>query len=330
MESGRGGTTDAAFAIAANRSRAAKRGRSGVFGEIIANRYLYALAVPGLVFLAIFAYIPMSGHLIAFKDYSVLKGILGSPWSGFENFEFFFAGPDWGRVTLNTIYLNSLFIVFGLGFAVIIALALNEVRFAVPKRVSQSIIFLPYFISWMAVSMMVYALLNTTDGFVNRLIEAMGVDRITWYSEPGYWRFILATVYVWKQAGYFSIIFLAAITSISPEYYEVAMMDGANRLQQIVHITLPLITPTVIILALLAVGRIFYGDFGMIYGIIGDNGALLPTTDVIDTYSYRALRRLGNFGMASSVVLYQSVMGMVTIIIFNSIVKRIDPNSGLF
>jgi ABC-type polysaccharide transport system permease subunit len=201
-------------AVGTTRIGAAQKRAPGFFGEIVANRYLYALAVPGLVFLAIFAYIPMAGHLIAFKDYSVLKGILGSPWSGFENFEFFFAGPDWGRVTLNTIYLNSLFIVFGLGFAVIIALALNEVRFAAPKRVSQSIIFLPYFISWMAVSMMVYALLNTTD--------------------------------------------------------------------------------------------------------------------VIDTYSYRALRQLGNFGMASSVVLYQSVMGMVTIIIFNSIVKRIDPSSGLF
>lgn len=308
----------------------ATRRRPGVFREIARNRYLYLLAVPGLVFLAIFAYIPMSGHLIAFKDYSVLKGIWASPWAGFDNFEFFFQSPDWARVTLNTVLLNSLFIVFGLGFAVAIALALNEVRTLAVKRVSQSVIFLPYFISWMAVSMMVYSLLNTTDGFVNRTLDALGVPDVTWYTQPQYWRFILTTVYVWKQAGYFSIIFLAAITSISPEYYEVAMIDGANRLQQIRHITLPLILPTLIILALLAIGRIFYGDFGMIYGIVGDNGALLPTTDVIDTYSYRALRQLGNFGMASSVVLYQSVMGMITIIVFNSLVKRVDPNSGLF
>lgn len=307
-----------------------RRPRIGFFREIIRNRYLYLLAVPGLVFLAVFAYIPMAGHLIAFKDYSVLDGIWRSPWNGLENLEFFFAGPDWLRVTFNTLYLNSLFIVFGLLFAVLIAIFLNEVRFSAVKRVSQSVIFLPYFISWMAVNMMVFSLLNATDGLVNRVIESLGGEGITWYTRPQHWRFILTAIYVWKQAGYYSIIFLAAITSISPEYYEVAMIDGASRIQRILHITIPLILPTIVILALLAVGRVFYGDFGMIYGIVGDNGSLLPTTDVIDTYSFRALRQLGNFGMASAVVIYQSIMGMIAIIGFNAIVKRIDPDSGLF
>ena len=312
------------------RSSETKAKSRGFFSEIFLNRYLYALAVPGMLFLIVFAYVPMSGHLLAFKNYSVVKGIFKSSWSGWENFKFFFGSPDWLRVTLNTIFLNGLFIVFGLSLAILIALFLNEIKSLTIKKFSQSIIFLPYFISWMAVSFMLYSLLNTSDGLVNRVLLSVGVEKLQWYNEAGYWRAILTIIYVWKQAGYYSIILLAAITGISAEQYEAATIDGANRFQQIIHITLPLISPTVIILALLAVGRIFYGDFGMIYSLIGDNGALLPTTDVIDTFSYRALRQLGNFSMASAVVLYQAVMGMVTIIIFNSITKRIDPESGLF
>ncbi len=311
-------------------SSGTKAQTKGFFSEIYLNRYLYALAVPGMLFLIVFAYVPMSGHLLAFKDYSVVKGIFKSSWSGLENFKFFFGSPDWLRVTFNTIFLNGLFIVFGLSLAILIALFLNEIKSLTIKKFSQSIIFLPYFISWMAVSFMLYSLLNTSDGLINRVLLSVGVEKLQWYNEAGYWRAILTIIYVWKQAGYYSIIFLAAITGISSEQYEAATIDGANRFQQIIHITLPLISPTVIILALLAVGRIFYGDFGMIYSLVGDNGALLPTTDVIDTFSYRALRQLGNFSMASAVVLYQAVMGMVTIIIFNSISKRIDPESGLF
>jgi putative aldouronate transport system permease protein len=182
----------------------------------------------------------------------------------------------------------------------------------------------------MVVSLMVYALLNTTDGLINQLLKSGGLDAIGWYNNAKYWPSILTIVYVWKMAGYYSIIFLASITGISSDYYESARIDGATRLQQILHITLPLIRPTIIVLSLLAVGRIFYGDFAMIYGIIGDNAALFSTTDVIDTFSYRALRQLGDFGMSSSVALYQSFMGVVAIVVFNWIIRKVDKESALF
>jgi putative aldouronate transport system permease protein len=272
----------------------------------------------------------MFGHLIAFKKYNAIIGFWDSPWVGFKNFTFFFSSGEWLHVTWNTIFLNSLFIVFGLGLAVVMAILLNEIRISFVKRFAQSIIFMPYFISWMVVSLMVYALLNTTDGLINQLLKSGGLDAIGWYNNAKYWPSILTIVYVWKMAGYYSIIFLASITGISSDYYESARIDGATRLQQILHITLPLIRPTIIVLSLLAVGRIFYGDFAMIYGIIGDNAALFSTTDVIDTFSYRALRQLGDFGMSSSVALYQSFMGVVAIVVFNWIIRKVDKESALF
>ncbi|OUS76199.1 sugar ABC transporter permease [Paenibacillus sp. MY03] len=302
----------------------------GFFKEIYRNRSLYTLALPGLLFLVIFAYIPMFGHLIAFKKFNATIGFWNSPWIGFKNFEFFFSSGQWLEVTWNTIFLNSLFIIFGLGLAVVMAILLNEIRLAIVKRFAQSIIFMPYFISWMVVSLMVYALLNTTDGMINQMLKSLGMDAVGWYNNANFWPSILTIVYVWKMAGYYSIIFLASITGISSDYYESARIDGATRFQQIRHITLPLIRPTIIVLALLAVGRIFYGDFAMIYGIIGDNAALFSTTDVIDTFSYRALRQLGDFGMSSSVALYQSIMGVVAIILFNWIIRKVDKDSALF
>lgn len=301
-----------------------------VFREIVRNRVLYSLAVPGLLVLIIFFYLPMFGHVIAFKNYNYFDGIRGSPWTGLENFKFFFGGSDWLRVTFNTLFLNALFIAFGLVISVILAIFLNEVRQAVLKRVAQSMAFLPFFVSWMVVSMMLFSLLNTSDGLINRSLKELGLDAVSWYSMPHYWPAILTIISVWKTAGYQAVIYLAAITGISPEYYESAQMDGATRLQRIRHITLPLLRPTIIVLTLLAIGRIFYGDFGMIFGLVGDNGVLYETTDVIDTYAYRALRQLGNFGMSSSIGLYQSVLGLVTVCVFNLIVRKIDKESSIF
>ncbi|QTH41066.1 sugar ABC transporter permease [Cohnella sp. LGH] len=300
------------------------------FREIRQNKYLYALALPGLIFLIVFAYLPLTGHLIAFKKYRLADGLWGSQFVGLDNFKFFFMSSDWYKVTLNTIFLNGLFLVFGLGIALVLALFLNEIRHLLYKKLAQSFIFIPYFISWLVVSMMTFAFLNTTDGVVNRTLETYGLSPVNWYLKPVVWPGILTLIYVWKFAGYYSIIFLAAITGISGEYYESARIDGATRLQQIYHITLPLIRNVVVVLGLLGVGRIFYGDFGMIYGIIGDNSALYSTTDVIDTYTYRALRVLSDFSKSSAVVLYQSVMGLITIVIFNQIAKKIDKDSSLF
>lgn len=302
----------------------------GFVREIVKNRYLYVLALPGLLFLIVFAYVPMAGHLIAFKQYRLADGIWGSKWIGFDNFKFFFMSSDWYKVTFNTIFLNGLFIVCGLGIALLLAIFLSEIQHALFKKIAQSFIFMPYFISWLVVSMMVFAFLNTTDGILNRTLAANGLDPKNWYLMPGIWPAVLTIIYVWKFAGYYSIIFLAAIAGISGEYYESARIDGATRFQQIIHITLPLIRSVLIVLALLGVGRIFYGDFGMIYGIVGDTAPLYPTTDVIDTYSYRALRQLGDFGKSSAVIMYQSVMGLLAIVVFNAIAKRIDKDAGLF
>ena len=291
---------------------------------------MYVLSLPGLLFLIVFAYVPMAGHLIAFKKYRLSDGLWGSRWVGFDNFKFFFMGSDWYRVTFNTLFLNGLFIVCGLGTALALAIFLNEVRNRLYKKIAQSVIFLPYFISWLVVSMMVFAFLNTTDGILNRTLAASGLDGQNWYLSPRIWPTVLTVIYVWKFAGYYSIIFLAAITGISGEYYESAKIDGATRFQQIIHITVPLIRNVLIVLTLLGVGRIFYGDFGMIYGIVGDTAPLYPTTDVIETYSYRALRQLGDFSKSSAVILYQSFMGLVTIVIFNAVAKKIDKDSSLF
>ncbi|KIL38331.1 sugar ABC transporter permease [Gordoniibacillus kamchatkensis] len=301
----------------------------GFIKEIAKHRQLYVLAVPGIVFLALFSYIPMFGHLIAFERFQPVKGVWGSKWVGLNNFKFFFGGHDWLRVTFNTVYLNLLFLLFGLGFAIALAIMINEVGSKIAKKLSQSFIFLPYFISWLVVSLMMLAFLST-DGIMNHWLQQAGIDAVNWYQRVQLWPFILTFVYVWKFAGYYSIIFLAAIVGISSEYYESAKIDGATRLQQMVYITIPSIRSVIVVLMLLGVGRIFFGDFGMIYGIVGDNSILYPTTDVIDTYSFRALRQLGNFGMSSAVVLYQSVMGLLAILLFNRLAQKIDPDSSLF
>lgn len=301
-----------------------------VLREIVQKRYLYILALPGMLFLLIFAYIPMLGHLLAFKKFNIAKGFWGSDWVGLDNFKFFFSGTYWLVVTYNTVFLNVLFLVFGLCTALMLAILINEIRNRLYKRLLQSAILLPYFISWLVVSLMMFALLNTTDGLMNQFLEFVGLDRVAWYNTPNLWPSILTVVYMWKFTGYFSLIFMSVMAGLSLDYFESAEIDGASKMQQIRYITLPLLRPTIMLLTLLGIGRIFYGDFGMIFGIIGDNGVLFPTTDVIDTYSFRAMRQMGDFGMASAVILYQSIFGLCAILLFNAIARKIDRNSSLF
>lgn len=304
--------------------------RTGFLKDIMCNPQLYLLMLPGIIFILIFSYVPISGYLLAFKKYDITLGILRSPFTGLKNFEFFFKGNDWLRVTGNTIILNLLFIVCGMGLSVLFSLMINEIKYKRLKKIVQSSIFLPYFISWLVVDRMLYSLLSTNTGLVNQMLMGMGLQKVNFYNHPDYWRTILTVVYVFKNAGYYSVIFLGSISSLDPTYYESAVIDGATRLQIMFRITLPLIRTTILTMLLLAVGRIFYGDFGMIYGLIGDNSTLFATTDVIDTYSYRALRKLGNFSMSSAITLYQSVFGILIVCIFNAIVKKVDPDVRLF
>lgn len=298
--------------------------------DVRRNPQLYLLMLPGMLFIFIFSYLPMAGYLLAFKNFNMQLGILHSPFIGLKNFELFFKGRDWLMVTKNTLILNGLFIVLGLGFAVLLALIISEIRNNYIRKTVQSAIFLPYFISWLVIDRMLYAVLATDAGMLNQLLAALGLEKISFYSNAAYWPAILTIVYIIKNSGYYSVIFLGSISSLDPAYYECAMIDGATRLQLMLRITLPLILPTILTMLLLAVGRIFYGDFGMIYGLIGDNSLLFSTTDVIDTYSYRALRKLGNLSMSSAVTLYQAVVGVTVVCIFNALTRKIDPDTRLF
>lgn len=291
------------------------------------------MALPVIVFVFIFSYLPMSAHILAFKQFIPAKGLWGSRWVGLDNLKFFFTGPDWLRVTLNTLFLNLLFITAGTISSLLIALLLNEIRQAVFKKVTQSLVILPHFISIMVVNLMVLNFFNGQDGMINRVLKDFGFQTVNWFQTPSVWPMLLMIIFVWKGAGWGSIIYLATLTGFSEEYYESARIDGAKRWHQIWYITLPLLRPTIIVLTLLALGRIFYGDFGLIYGIIGDNSLLFKSTDVIDTYTYRSLRdftNMNSYSNAAAVALFQSVMGLITILFFNWIVRRIDNDSKLF
>lgn len=278
--------------------------------------WLSILALPAVAFFVVFSYAPMAGLVVAFKEFDISQGIFGSPWNGLDNFRYFFSSGDAKRILVNTLLLNTLFLAATLAAGVTLAIMLNEIRGRFFKRASQSVIFFPYFVSPVVIAIMLQVLLSGpqgSGGLVNDALGSFGLPEPNWYSEPGPWPWILTVVKVWQLGGYMSIIFLAAITSIPEEVYEAGQIDGASRAQMAFRITLPLLKPTAAVLLVLGVGRIFYGDFGTIYAIIGDNGTLFPTTDVIDTYVFRSLRQIGDFGTTAAVGLFQSVVGFVLV-----------------
>lgn len=293
------------------------------------HKELFLISLPALLFVFAFSYLPMFGAVLAFKDYNYAKGIWGSDWSGLENFKFFFTSQDAWRVTRNTLVLNSLFIIIGLTASVVCGILLAELgRKAV--RFFQTILFFPYFLSWVVVGYITYILLNPTYGAVNKLLEWMNITPVDWYSDSQYWPIILIITYLWKNVGYMAIIFYTGLMSIDPSYYEAAAIDGASRFQQIMRISYPLIVPLVLLLFMLNVGKIFYSDFGLFYFVPRNAGALYSTTDVIDTYVYRSLRVVGDIGMASAAGLYQSFVGLVLVLFTNRIVKKMGNESSLF
>lgn len=300
------------------------------FHELLRNKFMYALALPGMIWFFVFAYLPMGGIVIAFQDFKVVKGITGSKFVGFKNFEFFFRSSDWIKVVSNTLYLNILFIVIGTIAAVAIAIMVTEIGGKTFKKVSQSVMIFPHFLSWTVVAMFMTAFVATDGGFINQFLGIFGMEPITFLSSPQYWPAILVLLKIWHGAGFGSIIYMATIAGINPEIYESASMDGASRWQKIRFITLPLLKPTIILLTILAVGGIFNGDFGLIYAIIGRNPMLYPTTDVIDTYVFRALMDLGDLGMSAAVGFLQSFIGFVLVITVNAVAKKAAPDSAIF
>lgn len=302
-----------------------RKAARSVWRDWAKNRGLLWLAVPGLLFVIVFYYLPMFGLVLAFKDYNFAKGLWHSDWVGFRNFRFFFQSVDALTVTRNTIGLNLIFIVVTNAVSVLFALLLFELSGRAVK-LYQTTLFFPYFLSWVAVSYVTYALLNPELGVINRLF---GTD-IQWYFKPAYWPFLLTISFLWKNVGYSTLIYYTGLMAIDKSYFEAAAIDGASKLQQMRTISVPLLAPLIILIGLLQVGKIFYSDFGMVYFLTADSGALYSTTDVIDTYVFRALRVSGDIGMATAVGLYQALVGFILVLLTNAFVRRINRDSAIF
>lgn len=300
--------------------------------EMAKNRSLYLMFLPAAILLILFNYLPMFGLVTAFKDFNFADGIFGSPWISpiTKNFEYLFASGSAARATFNTIFLNLLFIGFGLLFELGCALMFHELTSQKFKTGVQFGIFLPYFISWIVVGLFAYNLFNYEHGSLNAVLKAFGADPVNWYENPNMWIIILVIFRVWKMTGYGMIMYIAALGSIDTTYYEAARIDGATRWQLVRHVSLPLIAPTVITLLLLNCGKIMNADFGMFYSLIGNNAQLYSTTDVLDTFIYRNLRLNGDVGMSSAAGFYQSVISTTILLIMNRFARKYNPDGALF
>lgn len=297
--------------------------------ELWKNKMLYLMTVPTIIWVIIFCYVPMYGVLIAFKKFSYKEGIWGSPWVGLKNFEFLFHYKGVGQIFFNTIFLNLLFIATGTLFSIGLALVFVEIKNKVYNKVVQTIAIFPHFVSWTVVAMFLSGIIGGS-GTLTQWIISHGGEAPRFYSAPGWWPLILVLLKIWQGAGYGTIVYVAAITGFDQEMYEAARVDGATRLQTITKITLPLLKTTAIMLTIMSIGKIFSGDFGMIYALVGDNSQLYPTTDVIDTFVYRALRQLNNMGMSTATSLFQSVVGLIMVYLTNAITKKVEPDAAIF
>jgi putative aldouronate transport system permease protein len=303
-----------------------------VFREFHRNGVYYLMALPAMLFVFFLKYLPMPGLAIAFKNYNFRKGIWGSPWAGFDNFRFFFTSEYAFRTTLNTIWINLNYLFWGTLLSVTFAIILNEVTHKKAVKVYQNIMFLPYFFSAIIIGKIVTDILFSMNaGLVNQITGLFGFEKVNWLRTPAPWVKIVVSAHVWNTVGYSVIIYLATITGIDAEMYEAASLDGAGKLQKIWHLTLPMLIPAIILMSLLSIGNMMFGDFAMIYAIIGeDNMAILPKIDIIETYIFRAVRRTADFSTSSAIGLFQAIVGFVLVFGSNALVKRFDKDYGLF
>lgn len=300
------------------------------FQKVYRSRVLLLMCLPAIIFFFAFNYMPLPGIWVAFVRYNYRDGIFGSQFIGLQNFEFLMTSGKLLELTRNTVLYNIVFILAGNFLAVFVAILLNEMRSKYFKKVSQTIMFLPYFISQVLVGILVFNLLNYDTGFVNGILTNMGLEKWQPYANANVWPAILVIVYLWQQTGYNSVVYFAAIMGIDGEMMEAAKVDGANGFQRIRYIILPSLKPTIVILLLFALGGIVKGNFGLFYNVVGANPMLYSTTDIIETYVYRATMVDFNFSRASAVGLYQSVIGFVIVMTVNYIVKKIEPDYSLF
>jgi putative aldouronate transport system permease protein len=307
-----------------------RHGLAAVGYEMRKNWLMWMMILPAVVFVVIFNYIPMAGIVVAFKKFNYTDGIFNSPWVGFDNFAFLVKGGVLWRITRNTVLYNIIFILVDMITQIAVAVMLNEVTQKWFKKFSQSMMFLPYFISFVLVQSIAYGIFSYEQGILNNILTNLGVDPVNVYTTKGVWPFILTFFHEWKGLGYGVVIYLAAITGISSEYYEAARVDGATKWQQIRLITLPLLRPTAITLFLFAVGKIMKGQFELFFQLVGRNGTLYEVTDIIDTYVFRTITQTFDPGMSTAAGLYQSLFGFVLIMVVNTTVKKIKPEYALF
>lgn len=295
-----------------------------------ANKELLLLSLPGGIWFLVFAYLPMFGILIAFQEYrpekNFLLSVLHSKFVGFKNFEFLFKSGDMWTIFRNTIGYNLVFIVLGIVLPITVAMLLNELRNHGAVKVYQSMMFLPYFLSWVVVSYCLYAFLDPSKGLVNNILG----KNISWYTEKDYWPFIIIFMSQWKGVGYNTVVYLASICGIDKTFYEAAMLDGATKWQQVKYITVPLLRPVITILFIMSVGGIIRSDFGLFFQLPRNSGPLYDVTNVLDTYIYRALMQSSEIGMSSAAAFFQSVVGFALIMIANKVAAKIDSENTLF
>lgn len=318
-------------AAAAGRHPAHSPPKRSFLRTLFAYRALLLMCAPAVVFFIIFAYLPMPGLYLAFINYNYTDGIFHSQFIGWSNFRFLVITGDLWRLTFNTIAYNLAFIVIGNIVQICVAVLLNELRSKWFKKISQSLMFLPFFISFVLIGLIAYNILSYDYGLLNGALRSLGVDPIKTYSDPQWWPFIIVFTYLWQSTGYGSIIYFAAIMGLDSEIVEASEIDGANALQRIWYIVLPWLKPTFIILLLFSLGGVLRGNFGLFYNLVGANNvALYATTDIIETYVFRSLMTNFNFSMGSAVSLYQSVFGFFIVVSANWLVKKLSPENTLF
>lgn len=294
------------------------------------NRTLLLMCLPAVAFFIVFNYCPLPGVYIAFTNYNFRDGIFGSPFVGFKNFEFLIKSGQLSLLTRNTILYNLVFILLGNVLQITLAIMLNEINSRWFRKVSQTIMFLPYFISVVLIGAIMFNILNYDTGALNTLIRETGGNPVKIYSMAGIWPFIVVFCQMWQQTGYGSVVYFAAICGIESGIVEAAQVDGANSWQKICYIILPSLKPTFIILLLFSLGGIMKGNFGLFWNLVGANSQLFPTTDIIETAVYRMMMSQNNFSTSSAVGLYQSLFGFALVMISNWVVKKIDPDYALF
>lgn len=295
------------------------------------DRTLILMALPAVIILILFSYVPMTGLVLAFKKFDYSLGLYASPWCGFENFkQIFLVGDTFWRITRNTVGYYVLFTLTGVICEIALAIGISELSYKKAGKYLHSTIILPTFISAVALQYIVNAFLNSKTGMLNHLIVALGGKSINFYLEAGYWPLILTIVNLWINAGYGSILYLSALSGIDPELNEAAALDGATRWQRIRYITLPMLIPMASIKLLLGLGSIMHSNTGLFYQVTKNSGALYSTTQVLDSYVLNAIQTSGNFGSTAAVTFYQSVIGCLMMVVVNLIVKKISPENSLF